>query len=75
MAKSVNNIITHGLTGKIGDLLVFRQVDGKTVVSKVPRKTTTVTEKQKQQRAKFQEAVIYSKRGIHKRSQRKRHSD
>ena len=61
MAKSVNNIITHGLTGKIGDLLVFRQVDGKTVVSKVPRKTTTVTEKQKQQRAKFQEAVIYSK--------------
>ena len=34
MAKSVNNIITHGLSGKIGDLLVFKQVDGKTIVSK-----------------------------------------
>ena len=61
MAKSVNNIITHGLSGKIGDLLVFKQVDGKTIVSKAPRKSNTETEKQKQHRAKFQEAIIYSK--------------
>ena len=58
MAKSVNNIITHGLSGKIGDLLVFKQVDGKTIVSKAPRKSNTETEKQKQHRAKFQEAII-----------------
>ena len=38
MAKSENNIITHGLSGKIGDLLVFKQVNGKTIVSKVPKK-------------------------------------
>jgi hypothetical protein len=30
MAESKNNIITHGLSGKIGDLTVFSQRDGKT---------------------------------------------
>lgn len=61
MAKSINNIITHGLSGKVGDLLVFSQRNGKTIVSKVPQKSNKVTEKQAQQRQKFQEAVIYSK--------------
>ncbi|MDO4225092.1 MAG: hypothetical protein Q4C75_04290 [Bergeyella zoohelcum] len=61
MAKSINNIITHGLSGKVGDLLVFRQVDGKTIVAKVPKKSNKVTDKQLEQRAKFQEATIYTK--------------
>jgi hypothetical protein len=59
MAKSVNNVITHGLSGKIGDLLVFRQRGGKTVVANVPRKSNKVSEKQKEQRRKFQLAVLY----------------
>jgi len=33
MAESKNNIITHGLSGKIGDLTVFSQRDGKTYKS------------------------------------------
>jgi len=37
MAKSRNNVITHGLSGLIGDLLVFRQKGGKTIVSDRPK--------------------------------------
>jgi len=40
MAESKNNIITHGLSGKVGDLIVFSQRNGKTFVSKAPRKKT-----------------------------------
>jgi hypothetical protein len=61
MAKSRNNVVTFGLSGKIGDLLVFRQVDGKTVVSKMPQQSAQPSEKQKAQRKRFQQAVIYGK--------------
>jgi hypothetical protein len=64
MAKSNNNVVTYGLSGKIGDLLVFRQVDGKTIVSKMPEKPKTVSEKQKAQRKRFQQAVIYAQAAI-----------
>jgi hypothetical protein len=61
MAKSENNIITHGLSGKVGDMLVFRTVNGKTIVSVPPSGHHAPTEKQKQQQSRFQEAVIYGK--------------
>ena len=60
MAKSQNNVVTHGLSGKIGDLLVFSQRGGKTIVSNAPRKSNKVSEAQKQQRKKFQQAVLYA---------------
>ncbi len=60
MAKSKNNVITHGLSGKIGDLLVFRQRAGQTVVTKVPQQKKTATEKQKEVRRRFQQAVLYA---------------
>ena len=46
MAKSRNNIVTHGMSGKIGDLLVFRQRFGKTIVGKIPNRTAEATEGQ-----------------------------
>lgn len=62
MATSKNNIITHGLSGKVGDVLVFSQRNGKTVVGKVPdRSNVELTDKQKQTNQRFQEAVIYAK--------------
>jgi uncharacterized protein YjbJ (UPF0337 family) len=65
MATSNNNIITHGLSGKVGDMLVFSQRGGKTIVGKVPDKShVEQSEKQKQVTAKFQEAVIYAKGAI-----------
>lgn len=64
MAKSKNNIITHGLSGKVGDLLVFSQRNGKTIVSKVPTRKAELSDKQKQQISKFQEAVLYAKNAL-----------
>ena len=60
MAKSVNNVITHGLSGKIGDILIFSQRGGKTIVGNIPRKSNKVSESQLQQRKKFQLAVLYA---------------
>jgi hypothetical protein len=64
MAKQKNNVVTHGLSGKIGDLLIFRQVKGKTVVSKIPEQSKTATEKQKATRKRFQQATLYAKAAI-----------
>jgi hypothetical protein len=61
MAKSKNNVITHGLSGKVGNLLIFRQVDGQTIVSKVPAPPKTSREKQTAHRKRFQQAVLYAK--------------
>jgi hypothetical protein len=38
MAESIN-VITHGMSGMIGDVIVFRQRGGKTVVSAKPKPT------------------------------------
>ncbi len=64
MAKQTNNVVTHGLSGKIGDLLIFRQWNGKTIVSSVPRQPKTVSDKQKQQRERFQNAVLYAQSAV-----------
>jgi hypothetical protein len=64
MAKQKGNVVTHGLSGKIGDLLVFRQVDGKTVVSKIPERPKTVSDKQKEHRERFQRATFYAKSAV-----------
>ena len=61
MAKQSKNVVTYGLSGKIGDLLVFRQVAGKTVVGKIPQMSKAPSEQQKEQRRKFQRAVLYAK--------------
>ncbi|MDR1879169.1 MAG: hypothetical protein LBQ64_06365 [Bacteroidales bacterium] len=61
MAKQKGNVVTYGLSGKIGDLLVFRQRDGKTIVSKIPKAPKTESENQKKHRKRFQQAVIYAK--------------
>ena len=61
MAKSKNNVVTFGLSGKIGDLLVFRQKDGKTVVAKIPQTKNEPSDRQIAQRRQFQKAVLYAK--------------
>ncbi|MDR1865317.1 MAG: hypothetical protein LBR08_07070 [Bacteroidales bacterium] len=61
MAKSNSNVLTHGLSGKIGNLLVFRQVGGKTIVTGKPKPSRTESDAQKQQRRRFQSATLYAK--------------
>ncbi|MGC3977454.1 MAG: hypothetical protein QM751_04020 [Paludibacteraceae bacterium] len=65
MAESKNNIITHGLSGKVGDLIVFRNRNGKTFVSGKPRPSTgEPTEAEKEHQKFFQQAVIYAKSAL-----------
>jgi hypothetical protein len=61
MAKQARNVVTHGLSGKVGDLLVFRQVKGQTIVSNAPKVSKKLSEKQQAQRRRFSRAVIYAK--------------
>jgi hypothetical protein len=63
MARSNNNIIVHGLSGKLGASVVFVQRAGKTIVRKSPTKSKVPpTASQQQQRLLFKDAVQYAKR-------------
>jgi hypothetical protein len=65
MAQSKNNIITHGLSGKIGDLIVFRTLNGKTIVANKPaERKGAPSEGQKQNQKRFQQAIIYAKSAV-----------
>lgn len=60
MARSRHNVITHGLTGKVGDLVLFSQRFGKTIMGKIPILTAEPSEKQLAVREKFLKAVKYA---------------
>lgn len=65
MAKSRNNVITHGLSGLIGDLLVFRQRGGKTIVSDRPKaRVDNPNANQLSVRERFIKAARYAKAAI-----------
>ena len=65
MAQSKNNIITHGMSGKIGDLIVFRNLNGKTIVASKPtERKGELSEGQKQNLKRFQQATIYAKSAV-----------
>jgi hypothetical protein len=62
MAKSRRNVVTFGLSGLIGDLLVFRQKAGKTFVSNKPKPSTKApTAEMLKVRNLFRRAAIYAK--------------
>jgi len=65
MAKSSNNVITHGLSGTVGGMLVFRQQGNKTIVAKRPSKrTTALKESEMQVQERFKAAASYAKVAI-----------
>jgi hypothetical protein len=65
MAESKNNVVTHGLSGKVGDILVFRKHGDKTIVASAPSKRTgEPTERQKKQQERFQEATLYGQTAL-----------
>ena len=61
MAKQKNNVVTHGLSGTVGGMLVFRQTATGTVIQSLPRVSGKSTEAQRAQRRRFQRAVLYGK--------------
>jgi len=64
MASSKHNVITHGLSGKVGDLVVFRQRHGKTFLGKIPFNTGKPSPDQQAVREKFLKAVSYAKTSL-----------
>jgi hypothetical protein len=63
MAKSKRNVVTQGLSGKIG-LLMFRQRNGETIVSQIPEQSKNVSEKQQVQRERFRHATVYGQAAV-----------
>ncbi|WP_207425062.1 hypothetical protein [Pedobacter sp. SYSU D00535] len=62
MAKSKNNILTHGLSGLVGDLVVFRQRNGATIVANKPKQSTVpLSPEQILARKRFRSASAYAK--------------
>jgi len=61
MATIDNNIITKGLRGMIGDIIVFRQVRGKTVLANRPHKPRFQSELQKRNRELFRQATSFAR--------------
>ncbi|MFB9120415.1 hypothetical protein ACFFUE_04340 [Bergeyella porcorum] len=64
MAKTINNSITHGVSGKFGEQIVFRQVNGQTLMCKSPISRGKTSAKQEQQQEKFKKASQYAKRAL-----------
>ncbi len=65
MAKVGKNIVVTGFSGKLGDLIVFRNLGGKTIVSQAPgKRENEPSEAQEQHQLRFQEAILYGKASI-----------
>jgi hypothetical protein len=58
--KQIGNPIMQGSTGTLGEV-VFKQVRGRLVIGKRPKRRTSFTEKQERVKDKFREAVYYAK--------------
>jgi hypothetical protein len=61
MAKSRYNVVMHGSSGIVGDLLMFSQRFGKTYFGKIPVRNAAPTATQLAAREKFSKAVQYAK--------------
>lgn len=62
MAVSKNNLLTHGLKGTVGDLLVFRTRGSQVVVTGKPKeRTSEYSAAEKAHQQAFQQATIYGK--------------
>jgi len=57
----VNNIITKGFSGMLGESIVFKQIRGKTIACKRPSKPVTQSKQQKGTRDRFREASEWAK--------------
>lgn len=65
MSKVGNNIVTQGLSGMLGNQLVFRMRGSQTYVAKAPvKKEHEKTEAQIQHQRRWQEAILYAKGAI-----------
>lgn len=72
MAQSKNNYVMHGMSGKLGKLLVFRQRGGKTIATAIPNRSAAYTQEQLEVQSKFKEAASWA-RGILKNADNRKY--
>lgn len=61
MAIIKDNILTEGLSGMLGDVIVFRQLRGKTIVANKPRRPRSESAHQRENRLRFRTASAFAK--------------
>ena len=61
MAIIKDNILMEGVSGMLGDVVVFRQLRGKTIMAKRPSKPRFQSELQRANRSRFAEASAFAK--------------
>jgi hypothetical protein len=61
MARSKNNVVMHGASGIVGDLLMFSQRYGKTYFGKIPDRSGELSERQQSARERFLAAIRFAK--------------
>ena len=62
MAKSLNNIVMHGASGKLGNQIVFRQgKGGQTIIAVKPAAARTFNPTQLTHQEAFRQAIAYAK--------------
>ena len=67
MAKSKDNVVMQGASGKIGRNLVFRQKGDQTIIARRPRETATgrpISDDQLKVQERFLDASLYAKKAI-----------
>ena len=66
MSRIKDNLITTGLSGKLGKQIVFRQWSGETFLAKAPvvSQSSVASELAKEHRLLFKEAIIYAKKAM-----------
>ena len=65
MAIVIDNIYTKGISGRIGDSLLYKQYGPKTVVTRFPQRTlSTPSQRQLAQRKKFALAVLQTRQWL-----------
>lgn len=62
MAVVKNNPVLEGFSGMLGRTMVFRQMNGKTIVQSAPVRTAPYNEAQRRQQGRFREAMAYARR-------------
>jgi hypothetical protein len=61
MSKIQNNPLLKGVSGMLGNIIVFRETRGQMIMANRPKKSGTLTEHQEAQKSRFLKAVQYAR--------------
>lgn len=70
MAIVTNNPVTSGFSGMLGNLIVFRQLRGKTIIAKRPAPARHQSTWQRENRTRFRDATVFAKTAMRDREKK-----